>query len=359
MTLLFRYLIFNNAMILLPTLGVGIGLYLLTDLFERLDNFIEAGLSAKTVCFYFLVKMPLVISQILPVIFLLSTVIQLSLMARSRELMALQTGGISLGIVARAMLLCGVFWGCTQLLFSEYLGVTGEREASRIWQEEVRKKNLAATVLSNLWFADGEWIISIDTLRPDNTGTGFTGYKLSENGKHIEMLLHATEFFAEANHWVVKGAVTNEPANFVRREEMEIVLPLKQNPANFRLLRIGDKPTGLPIWLLKDAIQHLQASGSNVELLKTTLHAKIAYAASIFIMAIVATAIISWKENIYLAVPISLVCTFLYYALYTLGRSLGERGLVDPIIAAWSANLIAFTLALWRMLYVLFARKFR
>lgn len=43
MSLLFRYLTKNNAMILLPTLAVGIGLYVLTDLFERLDNFIEAG----------------------------------------------------------------------------------------------------------------------------------------------------------------------------------------------------------------------------------------------------------------------------------------------------------------------------
>ena len=96
MSLLFRYLTKNNAMILLPTLAVGIGLYVLTDLFERLDNFIEAGLSVGMVLTYFVVKMPLVISQILPVIFLLSTVIQLCIMARSRELTALQAGGISL-----------------------------------------------------------------------------------------------------------------------------------------------------------------------------------------------------------------------------------------------------------------------
>ena len=100
MSLLFRYLTKNNAMILLPTLAVGIGLYVLTDLFERLDNFIEAGLSVGMVLTYFVVKMPLVISQILPVIFLLSTVIQLCIMARSRELTALQAGGISLGVVA-------------------------------------------------------------------------------------------------------------------------------------------------------------------------------------------------------------------------------------------------------------------
>ena len=43
MSLLFRYLTKNNAMILLPTLAVGIGLYVLTDLFERLDNLSRPG----------------------------------------------------------------------------------------------------------------------------------------------------------------------------------------------------------------------------------------------------------------------------------------------------------------------------
>ena len=96
MSLLFRYLTKNNAMILLPTLAVGIGLYVLTDLFERLDNFIEAGLSVGMVLTYFVVKMPLVISQILPVIFLLSTVIQLCIMARSRSFAAFSGAASSL-----------------------------------------------------------------------------------------------------------------------------------------------------------------------------------------------------------------------------------------------------------------------
>ena len=142
MSLLFRYLTKNNAMILLPTLAVGIGLYVLTDLFERLDNFIEAGLSVGMVLTYFVVKMPLVISQILPVIFLLSTVIQLCIMARSRELTALQAGGISLGVVANSMILCGIFWGASSLVSPSIWRCRGTRVrphlAGRGPQEEPR-----------------------------------------------------------------------------------------------------------------------------------------------------------------------------------------------------------------------------
>ena len=244
MSLLFRYLTKNNAMILLPTLAVGIGLYVLTDLFERLDNFIEAGLSVGMVLTYFVVKMPLVISQILPVIFLLSTVIQLCIMARSRELTALQAGGISLGVVANSMILCGIFWGGVQLGFSEYLGVAGERESARIWQEEVRKKNLAATVLKDVWFTDGDWIVSLGTLDPQAHGTGFSGYELSDDGLSIKRIVQASTFTAEPNHWALQDVRVYTPDTFTQEQEPDFVLPLRQDPETFRLER-GGAPYGV------------------------------------------------------------------------------------------------------------------
>ena len=250
MSLLFRYLTKNNAMILLPTLAVGIGLYVLTDLFERLDNFIEAGLSVGMVLTYFVVKMPLVISQILPVIFLLSTVIQLCIMARSRELTALQAGGISLGVVANSMILCGIFWGGVQLGFSEYLGVAGERESARIWQEEVRKKNLAATVLKDVWFTDGDWIVSLGTLDPQAHGTGFSGYELSDDGLSIKRIVQASTFTAEPNHWALQDVHVYTPDTFTQEQEPDFVLPLRQDPETFRLVSTGTKPQQLPLWQL-------------------------------------------------------------------------------------------------------------
>ena len=356
MSLLFRYLTRNNAFILLPTLGVGIGLYVLTDLFERLDNFIEAGLSAGMVLTYFVVKTPLVISQILPVIFLLSTVIQLCLMARNRELTALQAGGISLGVVANSMILCGVFWSCVQLGFSEYLGVAGDRESARIWQEEVRKKNLAATVLHDVWFADGDWIVSLKTLDPKAQGTGFSGYELSEDGLGIERIVQASSFSAAPDHWVLRDVRVYTPAAFSQVVQPELILPLAQDPETFRLVSTTTKPQQLPLWQLGEAIEQLRSSGSNVESLRTAWHAKIAYAASILVMAFVATAIVSWKDNIYIAVTLALVVTFLYYAVYTLGTTLGQRGLIPPFAGAWSANIIAAAIALWRLLPLLLRR---
>ena len=95
MSLMSRYLLRQNLFLMFMVLGVGIGLYLLSDLFDRLDDFLEAGVSAKVAITYFVVKTPLIISQILPAVFLIACILQLCIMARSRELVALQAGGIS------------------------------------------------------------------------------------------------------------------------------------------------------------------------------------------------------------------------------------------------------------------------
>ncbi|MFR2386488.1 MAG: LptF/LptG family permease, partial [Bilophila wadsworthia] len=255
------------------------------------------------------------------------------------------------------MILCGIFWGGVQLGFSEYLGVAGERESARIWQEEVRKKNLAATVLKDVWFTDGDWIVSLGTLDPQAHGTGFSGYELSDDGLSIKRIVQASTFTAEPSHWALQDVRVYTPDTFTQEQEPDFVLPLRQDPETFRLVSTGTKPQQLPLWQLGDAISQLKSSGSNVEALRTAWHAKLAYAASILVMAFVATAIVSWKDNIYIAVTVALLCTFLYFAVYTLGTTLGQRGILHPFLAAWTANLIALFFAFWRLIPLLLRRE--
>ncbi len=356
-SLLFRYLVRGNILLLLPTLAVGVGLYVLTDLFERLDNFMDAGVGIGVVATYFAVKLPLVISQILPVIFLLSTVIQLCIMARNRELVALQAGGISLGTPACVLVLCSILWSGVQLGFSEVLGVAGERESNRIWQEEVRKRDLASAVFKDIWFTDGQWMVSLGTLRPNNGGEAFTGYELTADGLEIARIVTAKSYAGRIGSWKLSDVQEFYPREYRSVLHPSLVLPIEQDPATFRLFSKSTKPQQLPLWQLGTAIERLASSGSNVETLRTAWHVKLSYATSLVIMAMIAVAIVSWTDNIFLATPVALVCTFLYYAAFTLGSALGQRGVVSPVIAAWGANALAGILAGMRLAPLYFHRK--
>ncbi|HIU17760.1 MAG TPA: LptF/LptG family permease [Candidatus Avidesulfovibrio excrementigallinarum] len=356
-SLLFRYLFRANIMLMMITLAVGIGLYLLTDLFERLDNFMGAGLTAKMVAIYFLYKIPLVVSQILPVIFLLAVVIQLCIMARSRELVALQAGGISMGTIAALLILCGMIWSAVELGFSEVLGVMGERESKRIWVEEVRKRDLASAVFTDVWFSDGQWIVTLKTLRPGNDGEGFAGFELTGDGLSMKRMIRAERFAGRAGSWTLNNVTEYVPDEYVTRTLPSMELPLRQDPTTFRMFSNDSTPQQLPIWQLGEAIDRLSSSGSNVEALRTAWHMKLAYAVSIVAMAMIGVALVSWNSNIYMATALALVCTFLYYAVFTMGSALGQRGILPPAVAAWGANALAVTLAGLRLAPLLFHKK--
>ena len=169
--------------------------------------------------------------------------------------------------------------------------------------------------------------------------------------------MQASTFAAEPSHWALQDVHVYTPDTFTQEQEPDFVLPLRQDPETFRLVSTGTKPQQLPLWQLGDAISQLKSSGSNVEALRTAWHAKLAYAASILVMAFVATAIVSWKDNIYIAVTVALLCTFLYFAVYTLGTTLGQRGILHPFLAAWTANLIALFFAFWRLIPLLLRRE--
>ena len=95
MTLLTRYLLRNNLFLLFAILLIGTGLYVLTDLFERLDYFLDASFGLFSILWFYSLKIPFIAGQILPAVFLIAIIVQFSLMAKARELVALQSGGVS------------------------------------------------------------------------------------------------------------------------------------------------------------------------------------------------------------------------------------------------------------------------
>jgi lipopolysaccharide export system permease protein len=360
MSLLFRVLVRSNTLILLPALMAGTGIYILTDLFERMDNFISADVGASTAIMYFVYKTPLIVSQILPVVFLLSTVIQLCLMARARELTALYAGGISTMTLLRMLFVCGLMWSVLHLGFSQWLGVLGEQNATRIWQEDVQKRNLSQAVLRNLWFTEKQWIVSLGSLEPDNTGRDFQAYRLDADGLRIVELLRAEAYTAARGEWKLSGVARIQPETFSHEYAEELRLPLQHDMDSFRIVNQPNRTTSpqqLSLSRLGATIDALRESGSNVEALRTAWHAKLAYAASLAAMTLVAMAIVTKKDNIYIASSLALLITFLYYAVYTVCNTLGQQGILPPIAAAWLADILAVGTALFSLAPVLSRRK--
>ncbi|MCM0754389.1 LptF/LptG family permease [Desulfovibrio aminophilus] len=348
-----RHLARQNLFLVLMCLCAGTGIYLLSDLFDRVDDFVSAGLGLGSILTYFAVKLPVILSQILPAVFLLALVVQLGLLARSRELMALRAGGVSPSWFVRFFVIYAVIWSLVQLGFSQVLGVYGEREASRIWKEDVRKRQMDKLTLKNLWFRDGVYIVDVDEGNAArNQASGITIYEFDPESQRLVRIISAKGAVTRSDDWRLSGVTVLDTSSFQSSEEEGMSLPLHQELKAFAAVDQGESQTLLPIWRLSKTIDELRESGSNVERLRTALHSRFSYAFSIAVMALLALALTSWSENLYLNLGLALALVFVQYGVHTVGVTAGDKGLLPPFVGAWLGNILFALAAGGRLVWI-------
>lgn len=346
------YLVRQNVFLMLTCLGAGVFIYMLTDLSDRLEAFLDAGLGARQILTYFMVKMPLIFSQILPAVFLLAVVIQLGLMVRNREMMALRAGGMSMGWFIRFFVVYAVVWSMGQLLFSQFIASYGEQEASRIWREEVRKRQLDKRVVKHLWFREGPYIVhATEALPTQSRVNDVTVYEFDRDTMRLDRIMTAKKGLVDEHGWGLLDVWEIETRDFMASKLLTHFIPLRQDMRSFLKADVADR-SDLPLWHLSQVIDELRESGSNVERLRTAWHGKLSYAFSIITMALLALALCSFFENMYVNLVISLLVIFSYYGLYVLGITTGQKGLVPPVLAAWMANIVFSSLAGLRLAWI-------
>ncbi|MHC1701588.1 MAG: LptF/LptG family permease [Humidesulfovibrio sp.] len=346
------YVVRQNLFLMATCLGAGTFIYLLTDLSDRLEHFLDAGLGVRQILTYFAVKMPLIFSQILPAVFLLALVLQIGLMVRSREMIALRAGGVSITWFLRFFFIYALVWSAGQLVFSQFIASYGEQEASRIWREEVRKRQLDKRVLKNLWFREGPYIVHAGEAQPTQSRVNdVTVYEFDRETNRLSRIMTAKKGLVDEHGWGLLDVWEIETADFASVKLLTHFIPLRQDMRGFLATDSGDK-ADLPLWRLGQIIEELRESGSNVERLRTAWHGKWSYAFSMLTMALLALALCTFFENLYVNLVLSLLVIFGYYGLYVLGITTGQKGLVPPIFGAWLANVLFSAAALSRLTWV-------
>jgi len=332
------YLVRQNLFLMAACLGAGTFIYLMADVADRLEHFIEASLSWRQIITYFMVKIPLIFSQILPAVFLLAVVLQIGLLVRNREMMALRAGGLSIAWFIRFFFVYALVWSFGQLFFSQFVASYGEREATRIWREEVRKRQLDKKTVKNLWFREGPYIVHAGEAQPTSSRVNdVTLYEFDRDSMRLTRIMTAKKGLVDEHGWGLLDVWEIETSDFTSTKLLTSFIPLRQNMRSFLDGDTTDR-SDLPLWHLGQIIDELKESGSNVERLRTAWHGKLSYAFSIITMALLALALTSFFENLYVNLVLSLVVIFSYYGLYVLGITTGQKGILPPMLGAWLAN---------------------
>jgi lipopolysaccharide export system permease protein len=139
----------------LTALGAGlvffVSVFIVVDVFEKIDTYLDNHVPAATVAAYYLMGIPGIALQVLPMAMLLSCLLALGQLGRTNELTAMRTAGwgpgrIAAPLIATAMLLSGLAFVVNEVALPDL-----NARRLRLYRVEIKKENVeGANVRTNL-----------------------------------------------------------------------------------------------------------------------------------------------------------------------------------------------------------------
>ena len=153
MTMLKRYVLIQFVKIYLLTASGLIGIFLIVDFFERVDEFLVKDAPMIDLISYFIFKIPFIAFYMAPQAVLLATVITLASLSQNNELTAMKACGISITGITFPIIGASLVVTLLILASSEFLSPITNQKMNYIFIKKIRTEPSYGKVpTENLWF---------------------------------------------------------------------------------------------------------------------------------------------------------------------------------------------------------------
>lgn len=356
MNLLNRYIIKAFARIFFLSLSAFAGIYLLVDFFEKVDNFMEHQARPSQYLFYFIIKTPLIVSQVIPLAVLMGVFMTLGGLSRTNELTAMRSGGISLWRVTMPLLAISLLASVGVLAVNEYLIPLCAKKTNHILEVEVKGKPSLALKRDHLWLREGNKILNIRLALPEQQALqGVTIFQVDDTFSLLERT-DAPQASFSGDSWLLTSPVIRrfapESIELAGVEKLqEKTIELEKTPADFRAPEKSNEEMGFRE--LRDLSDKLQTEGYDATRHQVDMHARLASPFACLIMAFIGIPFALKKGrgvNLSVGVAITVGIGISYHILHAILLAFGYSAVLPPPAAAWSANLLFGLLGVWLLL---------
>jgi lipopolysaccharide export system permease protein len=357
MKILTVYILATFAKILAFVLPVFIGLYLVVEFVERIDDFLHYQASIETILLYFLLRVPVVGVQVAPMAILLSVALCVALLQRSREIIALLAAGTSPWHIIHpfligALVMAGICLGAEELILPR-----AHRTLMDL-QDDQRRPPPQGTLIQQgeIWFRASEaTFVHIELLDPAAERLhGITIYRKDAAGELIEQV-HAREALWLSGHWILldgtisrfEGNLTTQVEGFTRLE-----MPIGMEPEALRSM--FTPPLHMSLSELQAYMRKLRDRGVDMTTYMGNFQTKLATPFMGVVMAVIAMAAM-WGTHDTRRITWGFVGTLCGAAAYWLtmmaGTALSGTQQLPLLIGIWLPHLVVLGLSsfiFWR-----------
>ena len=339
-------------------LGLCLGafslIFLIIEFLDKIRRFSKANVDLATSAFYFLNKLPEIISQVIPFGVLLATILTLGILARNNELTAMRSSGISLHFISRPLLAAALLLSVLTFVSNELILPITVQNIRNIEESRLKRNEYGAVFRQqNIWFRDGSLVMRAQMFDPGTqTLKGVTLWE--KNGDLPQKRVEAEEGILAQGVWQFKRASVwdfHDGAQADVSPKPSLVIPLRLTLEDLK--KVADYTSNMGYFELRRYARKLKKAGYDVTRYLADMHARAAlpFSACVMVLLGMPFAVRSGRSvSAALGIGQSLAIGFAYFVMNALLISLGHNGILPPLVAAWAANVIFAMIGLWLML---------
>lgn len=332
-------------------------LYLLVDLFERLDDIVENKTAFFLVVQYCLYQVPMIVYQVLPLGILLCTFITIGFFVKNNEITAIKAHGISLFSVLKVFVFASSLFCVFSLFLQEFVLPHTNWQVKKIKNIYIEgKKDPSFLKKEDFWFRSKNRICKIGFFDPRKNSLHNIVLFYFDPNFNVEKKIEVETAAWRTDRWVFNNGTER---NFKKTGEMEIKkfkrreIDIDKVPDDFSAFQKESEE--MSFTEIRAFIKKTEQEGYPTAELKADMHAKISYSFICIIMAILGipfSLMIGRSGGMALGTAISLSLGFIYWTFFAFCLSLGKGGELSPFVSAWSANFAFGFLGLYLFLHV-------
>lgn len=359
MTLVDRYIIRQFLVTALFSLVAVLLIFIVIDAMEKLDDFIDKQADWNTIVRYYLYFMPEIIKLIIPVAMLLASLFVTARLSAQGEWTAFKSSGISLYRLLAPYLGVAIIISVISVYFNGWVVPFANKKKFTIERVYLHKDVVNASganiyvqdsptrILSMGYFDDTRNIASRVSIQDFNV---VDPTEMVGRVDAVSMVWDST-----SGSWVLQNGTRRWFANGKERLEdftTQSAGSLHFDPEDLR--KKQQKPDEMSYYDMKEFIENQQRAGQDVARWQVDFDSKISFpfATVIVVLFGVPFSSIRRRGGVGVQLGISLLICFIYLIFMKVSQVFGYNGDINPLLTAWSANILFFLAAILVLLRV-------
>ncbi len=348
MKLLDKYLLRRFIALFVYALVAFLTIFLIVDVVENIDKFIDAGLTRNQVLKYYLLNLPFFISTGLPMAMLIASIFSIGTLSKNNEITAIKVCGVSLYRIVAPVLLFSLMVSVGSFFFDDQVKIHTDRKLTEYKERYFKNRSPdRKNNRTNIFIQDSPRRNLIIRKFNGNTmqGQGATIQYLSEN--ELTRRIDAIRIFwsDSLSTWKVGNYIVREFREsggemITERDSGVTEVQLNVQPGD--IMKESIDPAQMDFQELSEFIDQLKMLGISPRKWLVNLHFKIAFAFTNFVVVLFGLPLVANQQHggIAFGAGLSIFIIFTYYAFIKIGQVMGFNGLLPPFLSVWIGNFI-------------------